>query len=430
MKKLVFLFVLILAAFCFTSCGSKKFEDMTPAEQAEFLFIKSDEILSNATSYEVVVDATATIEVSGQSVGLDINSSSVIYGIGSDDLFHRQTVDTSVTVAGTTVTAQVVEGYEQGYMYQKYTEGKYDAIRHKSVISPEDYMLFLADSADDMLGVDAVDFGEFDVSVGENGRYTVKLSSCSEVGREEIFNDMIGTELLNDTKVVDLVVTAVITGSYYPVSMDMEFILEDGQSLLCSGHFYSINKVEAPAEDTKLNSYNEVPDLRILHYLETELKERKAQKNGNFKLDAFYEDSNLGSSIKAVYSTDEDGKLSFTLTMKDYNSSGNKVAEAEINYKNGYMNIISGKYENKQKLDEASATATLHNYLDPFSFDKYTIEKVVKKDAENGTEYYIYNETGIYVVTVKDGKIDTLVGRARSQGITTYVVYTWEFTAE
>ena len=435
MKKLfsVFSLILVIAGiFALSSCGEKKFEDMTPQEQAVYLFTKSNDVIKSATSYELEVNGTISTTAGTSKISGTISGSEILYGLGTEEFFHSENSDVYLSVDDKAAPAvKSTIGYGDGYMYQKYQQGSTDAIRYKSTISQSDYVKFMEYRSESVIDVDPINFSSFDVSVGEKGRYTVKISGCGEDGAKELIDSFGAEGIFDNTKVKDVEVEAVITSSFYPVSMSMRFVFDGEASFEYGAKYYSVGSLEKPDEEVKLGNYTKIEDIRVLYYLADELEERKSHDNGSYTLSAFFDGSKQGSVIDVEYSTDEEGKLTWEIFMKDYGSDGAQVIETSMKYSDEVVKITTPTEKYTRILEESNAREFVDTYLDPFVYNPLAITRMTVETNNDGeTIYKITASGGTYVVTVDGERIVTLTGEAKEKGNTTKIIYTWEFNEQ
>lgn len=388
-NKFIFFLLLTVTLAFFTSCDSNGgFQlpfsggDDAKNKTAIEIYEAAEAKMKKLDSYTVTGGIDLGMSVYGKSIVIESDIVTKTQTTEDGKLLYWEETNTTSTYDETVSKQLFVEGFQDEYMYQYYSDDE-TSTELRSLISTENYKEYMKSKADD------IDFGIDD--------FTKQEKKDVDNGWKLIFSELSpnkGIEYLNDTfafsdvdlgvSVKDVTIIFTVNSDYYFTDMYMEFIFEsDAESdegaivqqpkMIAEESYSGFNSTVV--EKRNITNFNLVSDLRCIDKAADAFDKLLRSERIDFTIKA---PNSINSAYTEIYDVNyllSNGKPTYVMLIELKSATG-VASEASITYSDGKKIVTSNGAASTQESDDLIEKATIRSLLLPIRFDAKRVRSI------------------------------------------------------
>ncbi len=453
MKKIVVLIsVLLCVVLTLSSCEvlDKFLALMEPEpESAEELYEKIDKKMKSFTEYETNSELTMEFYINNigsilptyPKIRTEATEYTIQKGIGTDDFFFYQEMETSVTSSGTLDIDENIKSkteYNSGYIYIS-NEGDYKQ-KLCSEMTVEEFGEYLLSKSTMPSIEDFLNCTKKEFSKNEDDTWSLKLSGYSNYFLNQVVDMLRLNEAIVEIDIEDIELSINAAKDYSVNNIEMKFIFKQNgfqtNSLKYVTEYSSYDNVAVEVDTAIHDEYNEIEDITILDDIDDMLEAIIDDNYGKFNLSIKQEMSTGGTSQivtevdDVIYGERSNGNYFYKI---DAVTGG---VALEMTYENSILTVKrNGQLYGQGNQEENVARATVNALINNVRYNKALVtdlevndngEIIVTIDTPDEAHYLpAFESSGmdpagadqIIKFTVNDGKITKITSEVTSKAV-------------
>ena len=388
-NKFIFFLLLTVTLAFFTSCemneadfgnpfssGSDDAKNKTAIE----IYEAAEAKMESLDSYTVTAKIALGMTWLGKPLVVETEGVAITQTTDEGKFLYYEKADTSSSYDEKVERDRFVNGFQDEYMYQYYSNGEMNT-ELCSPISTEDYKEYMKTKDDSAFEI--YDFAKQEKKVVDNG-WKLIFSDLSSEGGLDYLKDILDFSALElDISVEDVNVTVTVNSDYYLTDMYLEVVFKNNDEsdesaeqlpkMIAEERYSGFNC--SVVEKINVTNFNIVSDLRCIDKAADAFRELTDSKETNFTLSVPNSTNSAYTEIYDVNYSLSNGKLTYVMMITLKSATG-VASEASITYSGGKKIVTSGNMASTQESDDFTEKAFIRYLILPLEFDASRVYEV------------------------------------------------------